>query len=299
MFEQILGNLPVKTYLSSRLEKQAFPQACLFLGPKAVGKKNLVEEIAETLLNDVNGLCKKRQHPDFYELSTFSMESIRSIIEEVHKPPFMANAKVIAFYDADQLSITVQNALLKTLEEPPKNTYFLWTAQNKTAMLPTVLSRLLVFPLVRVSTKEAKEHLLKEKGATASAVEKAFLLAEGSIAHAKKILRGEDPLVSLTVSLLTAKDYFAYRQVVEKILTVDHQERLFSYILFWWRDVTEKERLCRYFPEAKTAVLPDISFSEVEKIIGKLSHAYTLHIPLEECLDQLFFEVFERCSRPA
>lgn len=74
--------------------------------------------------------------------NTYSVEQIKGVIREAYIIPNEANAKVFIFENADNaLSEVVQNALLKTLEEPPKNVYFILLCQSTQKLLITVRSR--------------------------------------------------------------------------------------------------------------------------------------------------------------
>ncbi|HFL8824265.1 MAG TPA: hypothetical protein V7791_01075 [Candidatus Azoamicus sp. OHIO1] len=91
--------------------------------------------------------CKmfyKNIHPDYYEINytktqEITIEKIRIIINKINKSSFLSN-KVVLIYPADQMNVNVSNCLLKTLEEPPKNTMFLLvtTCNN---LLKTLIDR--------------------------------------------------------------------------------------------------------------------------------------------------------------
>ncbi|MBU1110913.1 hypothetical protein KKB83_04835 [Patescibacteria group bacterium] len=72
---------------------------------------------------------------------SIGIEQIRELICWAHFKPYRSKEKVVVIQQADCLTVQAQNCLLKTLEEPPENTYIFLIAQSKDHFLPTVLSR--------------------------------------------------------------------------------------------------------------------------------------------------------------
>lgn len=121
--------------------------ALLFLGPEGAGQREAARELASKLLGVPPE--KAEGHPDFRAYSppedsrTFSLEEqIRPLIAEANLKPFQAPAKVFVLEPAEALRDDAQNALLKTLEEPPPSTYFILIANAAEKLLPTVRSRM-------------------------------------------------------------------------------------------------------------------------------------------------------------
>ncbi len=86
----------------------------------------------------------KRVHPDikFYgEDKVIDTATVAEIVESAQIAPFEANLKIFVLAGADKLNESAQNKILKTIEEPPKNTYFLLLGGVKSKFLPTILSR--------------------------------------------------------------------------------------------------------------------------------------------------------------
>ncbi|MBQ8451177.1 MAG: hypothetical protein IJ538_00130 [Clostridia bacterium] len=86
----------------------------------------------------------KKVHPDvmfFGEDEKLVVEVARQIIESSSVSPFEADKKVYVISHAEDMNESVQNAILKTIEEPPKNTIFVFNATSINRLLPTLLSR--------------------------------------------------------------------------------------------------------------------------------------------------------------
>lgn len=87
------------------------------------------------------------------EDGTVGIEMIRDFERELALTPRNSPAKVGVLTDMDRATPEAQNALLKTLEEPPANTYIIGTTRNPEALLPTVRSRMSIIRLTDVSLK--------------------------------------------------------------------------------------------------------------------------------------------------
>lgn len=104
-------------------------------------------------------------HPDIVRVSptgkrkTVGIEDVRDqVLEGLFKSPTEAENKVYVFPDADTLSPKIQNALLKTIEEPPGDVMFLFLCEQRESLLPTVISRLTEYTLGdTLSAKKRKE----------------------------------------------------------------------------------------------------------------------------------------------
>lgn len=128
--------------------------AYLLTGPDGVGKGLLADELARHLLckNRVGcGQCHACQlvaagtHPDLYRVEpdngTIKVDAIRALTGPVYSAALMGGAKVVVMNGAEHLNLNAANALLKSLEEPPAQTYWLLTSSQPGQLLPTILSR--------------------------------------------------------------------------------------------------------------------------------------------------------------
>ncbi|MEL7431834.1 MAG: AAA family ATPase, partial [Chlamydiota bacterium] len=199
MLETSFGNEKVKTQLQSALDNKRLPQALLFYGPKGVGKKAFAISLATHLLEDRTHLIGKNAHPDLHQLSPkeqgYSIERIRSFCFEIHKPPFLAKKKVAIFHEADELSTISQNALLKTLEEPPLDTTFLFLTSNRAKILPTIISRTSPFPFQKPREQDLIVYLTSHFGISTKEAKRGVRLSGGSIQQAEAIAQNQEKLL--------------------------------------------------------------------------------------------------------
>lgn len=145
--------------------------AIILSGPAPEALGALALRIAQTL-NCLNGstgddcsACtriEKRLHPDVHfaevagEKKLISIEQIREIVEAAMMRPYEGPNKVFIIDPADALSVSGSNALLKTLEEPPRDTHFILLARSPDLLLPTIKSRCQILAVGGVAARDEK-----------------------------------------------------------------------------------------------------------------------------------------------
>jgi DNA polymerase-3 subunit delta' len=156
-FRDILGHEHVLGLLSQAVERGTLPQSLIFAGPSGVGKHLAAVALAQVLncqapLNgDACGDCAacrriaRGVHPDVLfikpeESGNIKIDQIRQAIESAGYRPFEGRRRVVVIDDADAI-IQGQDALLKTLEEPPAASVFVLVTAMPDLLLPTVQSR--------------------------------------------------------------------------------------------------------------------------------------------------------------
>lgn len=96
---------------------------------------------------------KKNIHPDVKIISSdktknsFHVEKIRELKSDAYTTPTESEYKIYILKNAQAMTLQAQNAILKLLEEPPKNVIFILTSENKQELLPTVISRCVCFDI--------------------------------------------------------------------------------------------------------------------------------------------------------
>lgn len=141
-------------------DTQALHHAYCIVGPSQQTVHRVVEEIAAILLS-----VKKIPHTDcsiFDSEKDQSIEAVRTFIQNFQSTPLVAEYRVGILTHIQNLSVQSQNALLKTIEEPPKKGIILCTANHPRTIVPTILSRVALIRVQRPSKKEL-EALYKQK----------------------------------------------------------------------------------------------------------------------------------------
>ncbi len=148
----IIGHKAIRERLARSVERNACFQAYLFAGPESVGKFGTALEFASRLIGLVDG--DPLVHPDIFVLAPehetkkgvtrerdISASRAREASHWLANFPYSSKRKVLIVQDAHRLTETAQNALLKTIEEPPEFAVIVLVTHDLGKMLPTVLSR--------------------------------------------------------------------------------------------------------------------------------------------------------------
>lgn len=171
-----VGNERTIEQVGVLIDSGHFPHAVVIEGEKGLGKKTLASFIAAALVcRGENKPCfdctqcnkaKGHIHPDIFEYSasgaanSFHVDVVRDVIKDVYIKPNEADYKVYILGNADCMSVSAQNALLKVLEEPPEYVVFILTAQSKSMLLETVLSRSVVITLEGVDRNAGAKYIV-------------------------------------------------------------------------------------------------------------------------------------------
>ena len=148
-FEQIVGNESTVNQIQSAVEKGNFPHAVIFSGEAGCGKTTTARIVARALG------CARSDYVEINAADVRGIDGIRQLIEMARVIP-KNKAKVFVLDEAHQLTTDAQNALLKLLEEPPKDTYFILSTTDPEKLLPTIRSRCTDYRFAPLNYEEAE-----------------------------------------------------------------------------------------------------------------------------------------------
>lgn len=192
MFENIIGHEDIKKLLENNLVKNNISHAYLFSGKKGVGKCEMAKEFAKKILNvdklesspDYRYICKREDKKDIV------IEQIRNeLIDDIFQVPVSGDKKVYIIDDAECLNVASQNALLKTLEEPPKYVVIILISSNTSSFLTTVISRVKTINFNGVEDEILKTYLKNNYNVVLT--ENVVKYVDGSIGQAMDIAKGD------------------------------------------------------------------------------------------------------------
>ena len=160
----------------SRCSNGNLSHAQLISGEDGIGKSILAEILGKLILNgDIN-----REYVDIINYkpikTSFGVDDVRDIIDEVNKKPFESDKKVIIIHQGNKLTIQAQNALLKTIEEPPTEVYIIILCESLELILDTIKSRCEIYKLTPL-TKDELYKYIAIKGYDYSEEEKSSAIA--------------------------------------------------------------------------------------------------------------------------
>ena len=253
-FEEIRGNTPLVEQLRRSAVSGRSSHAYLFLGGAGAGKRLIANTFAKALQCEGEkrpcDSCKSchafnhGNHPDviyFQPLKngkTYTIEDVREqLLETVDLKPFQYEKKIYIIEKADTLNIQSQNALLKTLEEPPAHAVF----------LPTILSRVVVMKIRPLSAETIADYLM-QAGHLAEESHILSAYAQGRIGQALELVEDEGfremrqdilgklealPSMSEGDAYLLAKDFEVYKNDL----------RFLDIMELWYRDLLTAKSL--------------------------------------------------------
>lgn len=172
-FSDVLGQDNIKRALKDALSKNHIGHAYLFYGESGIGKSMMARIFARKILcgdyTEEGCSCSSCAmflagvHPDYYvvecEGSSIGVDKIRRMQTQVIMKPTYGRKKVFVIDDAHTMTVDAQNALLKTLEDPPEYVVILLCSNNYDMLLDTIKSRLVKYSFKKNSSDEMEEYL--------------------------------------------------------------------------------------------------------------------------------------------
>ncbi|ONG72137.1 DNA polymerase III subunit gamma/tau [Bacillus cereus] len=249
-FGELIGQNHIKQTLLNALKSNKFTHAYMLTGPRGTGKTSIGKLFAKAINCEqlVNGepcnncdQCKQimnNSHPDILEIDAASnngVEQIRDIREQVTYAPSVGKYKVYIIDEVHMLSIGAFNALLKTLEEPPKNVVFILATTDIHKVPVTIISRCQRFDFRRIGQKDLIERMKfvasnEELQIEEEALQLISMLAQGGMRDALSLL---DQTVAFASGEITKNDV---SEVVGRI-SIEKIEMCVQYLLM--RNTTE------------------------------------------------------------
>ena len=301
-FYDITGHDQIKRSLRESIKNGMTSHAYIFCGNKGSGRKLTAAAFSKALNclypKDGNacGKCtsciqtESGNNPDiFYVKATktksISVDDIREqIVEKVKIKPYSYDKKIFIVDLADTMTVQAQNALLKTLEEPPSYVTIILIAENMESFLPTILSRCVVMKFRPLSVEIVKKYLIDNIAVSEDDAKFFAEYSSGSIGEALRLSEDEgfyemreDVIKSLmslegidtASAMLMAKDMEKYKIYPE----------LFDIMYMFYRDV-----FCYKLFKDDKRVLQKDKMAEIQKIASAVS-AESLSARLDNIID--------------
>lgn len=207
-FQEIRGNTALVRQLKAAAVNGKISHAYLFLGGAGAGKRLAANTFAKALQCEGNGErpcgnCRSCQafdhgnHPDVIYVrgekkTILTVDEVREqILETVNIKPYQYEKKIYIIERADTMNIQAQNALLKTLEEPPAHVVFLLLAERAEAFLPTILSRVVTMKLRPLSEETIAAYLREREMLSEEESHILAAYAQGHIGQALELREDE------------------------------------------------------------------------------------------------------------
>ena len=296
MFENIIGNDKIKQELTNSIRLNLNSHSYLFIGTSGIGKKIIAKEFAKMILCEGEekycNKCKSclefdsNNNPDFFIISpdgnSIKIEQIREMQRKIIEEPIISSKKVYIIDDSDKMTKEAQNALLKTLEEPPKFVVILLIGENENMFLPTIKSRCNIIKFKNIPDNEIK-HYLEQKYQMKDLDNNVIKAFGGSIGKAE-ILREKKEL------------YEAIYNSIDKIERLDLIDLLKQADIIY-KSQDDKFDILEYinvilFEKAKT----NFKYLNCIDIIEKTKERLKANSNYNMCIDNMLFSLWEEMN---
>lgn len=259
-FYDILGHEQIIAHLQNAIEEDKVSHAYIFNGPEASGKMMLAEAFAMALQCEGEGKrpclecrsCRQaadHNQPDIIYVShekpnTIGVDDIRTQINnDIDIKPYSSRYKVYIVDEAQKMNQQAQNALLKTIEEPPAYAIILLLTTNADSFLQTILSRCITLNLKAVKEDKIKEYLMKHYQIPDYQADICAAFSQGNVGKAIQLASSEEfgELKASVLQLMKRLEDIdlyemtgAVKQIAEYKLSVNDY---FDLMMIWFRDV--------------------------------------------------------------
>ena len=325
-FQNIIGHEDVVQHLENAVKTGKISHAYIFSGENGSGKKTLAYTFAMALQcqSEQDRPCMKcesckraagKNHPDIITVNhekagTISVEEIRTqLVNDVDIRPFYGPRKIYLIPDAQMMTQQAQNAILKTIEEPPEYAVILLLTSNVDFLLPTIRSRCVRLDLKLVEDSLIKEYLMKHLHVPDYKADLDVSYARGSIGRAEQAAESEEfaAMTENAMKLLKTLHRMDAAELAETVkeLSSDKEqiEEYLDIFQFWFRDVlmfkaTREADKCVFKHELNSIreQAKEYSYENLEQILESIERTrirIRANVNLELALDLLFRKIRE------
>lgn len=259
-FSDIIGQEQIKEHLMNALSTGKVSHAYIINGEKSSGKEFIARVFAMALQCQQGEAepcqechsCKQalsENHPDIIRVAhekpnTISVDDIRvQINNDVAIKPYSSPHKIYIVNEAEKMTQQAQNAILKTLEEPPEYAVILLLTANVNSLLPTILSRCVVLNMKPVPDVLVRKFLMEQIKVPDYKAEVCVAFARGNIGRAKSLASSEDfeNIKNEAVSLLKYIQDMELHEIIAAIKKIgEYKLEINDYLdimAIWYRDV--------------------------------------------------------------
>lgn len=259
-FKDVVGHKDILKYISSAVENNRASHAYILNGERGSGKKMLANLFAMTLLcetgdNEPCGKChsckqaESGNHPDIIRVThekpnSISVDDIRTQVNNtVDIKPYQGPYKVYIIPQADMMTPQAQNAILKTIEEPPSYAVFLLLTENAETLLPTINSRCVMLKLRNIKDTLIKKYLMENLEIPDYKADMCTAFAQGNMGRAIMLANSDhfNEIREEAVQLLKHISEMELNEIVAAVKNISvYKLEITDYldiIMIWYRDV--------------------------------------------------------------
>lgn len=259
-FKDVVGHKDIINYIRNAVTENKVSHAYILNGERGSGKKMLANLFATTLLCEKQGpdpcnachSCHQAEsgsHPDIIRVThekpnTISVDDIRrQVNEDIQIKPYQGPYKIYIIAEADLMTVQAQNALLKTIEEPPAYAVIFLLTENAEALLPTITSRCVMLKLRNIKDTLIRKYLMETMHVPDYKADMCTAFAQGNMGRAIMLASSDhfNEIREEAVQLLkyiNEMDISEVAKAIKKIGTYKLEiNDYLDIIMIWYRDV--------------------------------------------------------------
>ena len=261
-FKDVVGHKNIIQYIGNAVTSGAISHAYILNGERGSGKKLLANLFAISLqcqnLDEDGDACGKCQsckqavsgnQPDIIRVThekptTISVDDIREQVNnDIQIKPYSSPYKIYIIAEADMMSVQAQNALLKTIEEPPEYAVIILLTENAETLLPTIRSRCVMLKLRNIKDQLVKKYLMEQMEIPDYKADVCVAFAQGNMGKAIALATSEyfNEIKEEAVHLLRNIDDMQVEELMGAVKKCSaYKMNISDYmdvIAIWYRDV--------------------------------------------------------------
>lgn len=259
-FEGIIGHKQIIEQLKRAIESGNVGHAYMFSGEKGSGKRTLAEAWATALQCTAEkdrpcGECRSckqaagKNHPDIIYIdhekpNTIGVEDVREqLVGDVQIRPYSGRYKIYIIPDAEKMTVQAQNAILKTIEEPPAYAVIILLTSNDQYFLDTIRSRCVILKTKPVADELVKEYLMEHIQVPDYQADICVAFAQGNIGKAIRLASSEDfnSIKASAMQLIRNAGKMEIYEIIEAVKGIQEYkisvQDYLDILALWYRDM--------------------------------------------------------------
>lgn len=259
-FDKVIGHTQIIDYFKKAIAQDKLAHSYIITGEKGSGKKLLAGIFAKTLQCELQGVepcdecrsCKQSDsgnQPDIIWVKhekpgSIGVDDVRDqLVGDIMIKPYSSRYKIYIVDEAEKLTVQAQNALLKTIEEPPAYGIIIFLTTNADMFLPTIVSRCINLNLYPLASKLVKAYLMEEFKVPDYKADVCVAFSQGNMGKAIQLAKSAefDFVKSQFIRLIKNIENIGYIELLQAVKDAQSEEfglqEYLDFILIWYRDV--------------------------------------------------------------
>lgn len=259
-FKDVVGHRDIIQYMKDAIEQDKVSHAYILNGQRGSGKKLLAKLFSMALQcesgkSEPCGECRSciqannGNQPDIITVrhekpASISVDDVRQQINgDIMIKPYSSPHKIYIVPEADLMTVQAQNAILKTIEEPPEYAIIFLLTENADSLLPTIRSRCVMLKLRNIKDKLVKKYLMEQMQIPDYQAELCAAFAQGNIGRALMLAKSEhfNEIKEEAIQLMKYIDDMELHEIVGAIKEINKYKLevtdYFDIMTIWYRDV--------------------------------------------------------------